>query len=131
MRYIQRMSKPPRQERPLHWVGSSKRDLLEFPEDAIDDFGYGLGVVQLGGQPPAAKPWKGEGPGVYELVEDVRGDTYRVAYTVRFAKAVYVLHCFQKKSPSGIRTARKDVELIHERLKLARQDYEVRYGQDE
>ena len=42
------MSKPPRQERPLHWVGSSKRDLLEFPEDAIDDFGYGLGVVQLG-----------------------------------------------------------------------------------
>ena len=45
IRYIQRMSKPPRQERPLHWVGSSKRDLLEFPEDAIDDFGYGLGVV--------------------------------------------------------------------------------------
>jgi phage-related protein len=115
----------------LHWVGSSKRDLLEFPADTIYDFGYGLGVVQLGGQPPAAKPWKGEGPGVYELVEDVRGDTYRVAYTVRFAKAVYVLHCFQKKSPSGIRTARKDIDLIHERLKLARQDYEVRYGHDE
>ena len=74
---------------------------------------------------------EGRRPWVYELVEDVRGDTYRVAYTVRFAKAVYVLHCFQKKSPSGIRTARKDVELIHERLKLARQDYEVRYGHDE
>jgi len=125
------MSKPPRHERPLHWVGSSKRDLLAFPEDAIDDFGYGLGVVQRGGHPPAAKPWKGEGPGVYELVEDVRGDTYRVAYTVRFAQAVYVLHCFQKKSPSGVRTARDDVERIHERLKLARQDYEVRYGRDE
>ncbi len=126
------MIKPPHhQERPLHWVASSKRDLLAFPEDAIDDFGYGLGVVQLGGQPPSAKPWKGEGPGVYELVEDVRGDTYRVAYTVRFAKAVYVLHCFQKKSPSGIRTARQDIDLIHERLKLARQDYEVRYGHDE
>jgi len=125
------MSKPPRRERPLHWVGSSKRDLLAFPADAVDDFGYGLGVVQLGGHPPAAKPWKGEGPGVYELVEDVRGDTYRVAYTVRFAQAVYVLHCFQKKSPSGVRTARDDVERIHERLKLARQDYEVRYGLDE
>jgi len=87
-------------------------------------------VVQLGGQPPSAKPWKVNGPGVYELIEDVRGDTYRVAYTVRFAKAVYVLHCFQKKSPSGIRTARQDIELIHERLKLARQDYEVRYGDD-
>ncbi|NDU91114.1 MAG: hypothetical protein G3I10_00585 [Ferrovum sp.] len=69
--------------------------------------------------PPSAKPWKGEGPGVFEIVEDHRGDAYRVAYTVRFAKAVYVLHCFQKKSPSGIRTARNDVDLIHEHLKMA------------
>ncbi len=124
------MTAPPRKERPLHWVGSAKRDLLDFPDDVIDEFGYSLGVVQLGGQPPAAKSWKGEGPGVFELVEDARGDTYRVAYTVRFAKAIYVLHCFQKKSPSGIRTARTDVELIHERLKLARDDYEVRYGKE-
>ena len=122
------MTSSPRKERPLHWVGSAKRDLLDFPDEVIDELGYSLGVVQLGGQPPAAKPWKGEGPGVFELVEDARGDTYRVAYTVRFAKAIYVLHCFQKKSPSGIRTARTDVELIHERLKLARDDYEVRYG---
>lgn len=57
-----------------------------------------------------------------------RGDTYRVAYTVRFEKAVYVLHCFQKKSPSGIRTAKTDVDLIHERLKAAQADYEARYG---
>jgi len=125
------MSKIPRSERPLHWVGSAKRDLLDFPGAVIDEFGYGLGVVQLGGQPPAAKPWKGEGAGVFELVEDFRGDTYRVAYTVRFAKAVYVLHCFQKKSPSGIRTAKTDVDLIHERLKLARKDYEVRYGKED
>jgi phage-related protein len=122
------MSTPHRTERPLHWVGSAKRDLLDFPEDAVDEFGYGLGVVQLGGQPLSAKPWKGEGGGVFELVEDFRGDTYRVAYTVRFAKAVYVLHCFQKKSPSGIRTAKTDIDLIHERLKTARNDYEVRYG---
>lgn len=65
---------------------------------------------------------------MFELVEDFRGDTYRVAYTVRFEKAVYVLHCFQKKSPSGIRTAKTDIDLIHERLKLARKDYEVRHG---
>ncbi|KAF0162918.1 MAG: hypothetical protein FD157_3584 [Rhodocyclaceae bacterium] len=65
---------------------------------------------------------------MFELVEDHRGDTYRMVYTVRFAKAVYVLHCFQKKSPSGIRTAKTDIDLIHERLKLARNDYEVRYG---
>jgi phage-related protein len=122
------MKTTPRHERPLHWVSSAKRDLLMFPENVIDDVGYSLGVVQLGGHPPAAKPWKGEGPGVFELVESFQGEAYRVAYTVRFAKAVYVLHCFQKKSPSGIRTAKSDVDLIHERLKVAREDYEVRYG---
>lgn len=124
------MSDSPRTERPLHWVGSAKRNLLDFPEEVVNEFGYGLGVVQMGGQPPTAKPWKGEGSGVFELVEDFRGGTYRVAYTVRFAKAVYVLHCFQKKSPSGIRTAKTDIDLIHERLKTARNDYEVRYGKE-
>ncbi len=119
------------QDKPLHWVGSAKKDLLAFPGEAVDDFGYALGVVQLGGIPPSAKPWKGEGPGVFEIVEDHRGDTYRVAYTVRFAKAVYVLHCFQKKSPSGIRTAKNDVDLIRERLKTAQMDYEARYGKDD
>ncbi len=68
---------------------------------------------------------------MFELVEDFRGDTYRVTYTVRFAKAIYVLHCFQKKSPSGIRTAKTDIELIHERLKTARNDYEARYGKED
>jgi len=125
------MSASLRRERPLHWVGSAKRDLLDFPEEVVDEFAYGLGVVQMGGHPPAAKPWKGEGSGVFELMEDFRGDTYRVAYTVRFAKAIYVLHCFQKKSPSGIRTAQPDVDLIHERLKAARNDYEVRYGKEQ
>jgi len=115
-------------EKPLHWVGSAKKDLLEFPEQVVDDFGYTLGVVQAGGTPPSAKPWKGEGPGVFELVEDWRGGTWRVAYTVRFEKAIYVLHCFQKKSPSGIRTAQTDVDLIRKRLKTASEDYEVRYG---
>lgn len=119
------------QEKPLHWIGSAKKDLLAFPGETMDDFGYALGVVQLGGTPPSAKPWKGEGAGVFEIVEDHRGDTYRVAYTVRFAKAVYVLHCFQKKSPSGIRTAKNDVDLIHERLKTAHADYEERYGKDD
>jgi phage-related protein len=52
-----------------------------------------------------------------------------IRYTVRFRKAVYVLHCFQKKSPSGIRTAQTDVELVRRRLKAAREDYEVRYGE--
>lgn len=124
------MTHRPSSEKPLHWVGSAKKDLLAFPTAVVDDMGYALGVVQLGATPPAAKPWKGEGPGVLELVEDHRGDTYRVAYTVRFAAAVYVLHCFQKKSPSGIRTAKADIDLIHARLRAAIEDYEVRYGKE-
>lgn len=124
------MAHRPSSEKPLHWVGSAKKDLLAFPAAVVDDMGYALGVVQLGSKPPAAKPWKGEGPGVFELVEDHRGDTYRVAYTVRFAAAVYVLHCFQKKSPSGVRTAKADIDLIHTRLRAAIEDYEVRYGKE-
>ncbi|NCP39605.1 MAG: hypothetical protein GW848_03740, partial [Rhodoferax sp.] len=105
----------------------AKKELLALPDQVIDDMGFALGVVQLGCTPPQAKPWKGEGPGVLELVENNRGDTFRAAYTVRFAKAVYVLHCFQKKSPSGIRTAQGDIDLIHDRLKLAEQHYKEHY----
>ena len=100
-------------DKPLHWVGSAKKDLLEFPADVKDDIGYALGVVQQGGMPPAAKHWKGEGAGVLEIVEDHRGDTFRVVYTIRFEQAIYVLHSFQKKSPSGVKTANIDVALIH------------------
>ncbi len=120
----------PSRERPLLWVGSSRADLLTFPGAVVDDFGYLLGVVQFGGMPPSAKPWKGKGPGVFELVEQARGDAYRVVFTVRFERAIYVLHCFQKKSPSGRRTANADIALIHRRLKAAREDHEVRYGQE-
>lgn len=73
-----------RTEKPLHWVGSSKKDLLALPPAVVDDFGYALGAVQMGATPPQAKPWKGEGSGVLE---------------------------------------QSDIDLIHERLKLARQHY--------
>src|SRR3954453_22355551 len=62
-------ARAPWSEKPLHWVGSSKRDLLGFPEQVVDNIGYALGLVQYGGYPPSAKPWKGLGPGVSEIVE--------------------------------------------------------------
>ena len=120
----------PREEKPLHWVGSAKKDLLGFPEQVMDDVGFALGVVQYGGHPPSAKPWKGLGPGVLEIVENDGSGTYRAVYTVRFRKAVYVLHAFQKKSPSGIRTAQTDVKLVATRLTAALRDYEERYGKE-
>ena len=119
-----------RGERPLFWTASSKDDLLAFPEAVIDEIGTALSVAQFGGKHPNAKPWRGEGSGVFEVVEDHRADTYRVVYTVKFESAVYVLHAFQKKSPSGIKTARKDVELIARRLNDAKADYEVRYARE-
>jgi phage-related protein len=115
-------------ERPLDWVGSSKREFLQFPEPVKDEMGNALGIAQFGGKHPAAKPWKGLGPGVFEVVEDHDGSTYRAIYTVRFRETVYVLHAFQKKSPKGIKTAQIDVDLVERRLKVARQDYEARHG---
>lgn len=77
---------------------------------------------------PRPSPGRVRDPGVFEIVEDHRGDTYRAIYTVRFESAIYVLHSFQKKSPSGIRTPRKDVGLVGRRLAEARMDFEARYG---
>ena len=119
----------PAEEKSLYWVGSAKKDLLEFPEIVVDNIGYALGVVQYGGHPPSAKPWKGLGPRVHEIVEGDWSGTFRAVYTVRFHKAVYVLHAFQKKSPSGVRTARRDINLIEERLEAAKEDYKARYGE--
>lgn len=123
--------KPTAGEKPLYWVGSSKRDLLEFPDAVKDGIGPPSVSPSLGGKHPVAKPWKGEGPGVLEIVEDYQGDAYRAVYTVRFEHAIYVLHAFQKKSPKGIKTATPDVELVRKRLKAAQQNYEESYGKSE
>ena len=112
--------------KPLKWVGSAKRDLDAMPEDVKDVFGHALDVAQAGGRHQDAKPLVGFGSaGVLEIVEDHRGGTYRAVYTVRFAGWIYVLHCFQKKSRSGTKTPREDLELVRARLAAARQDYEA------
>jgi phage-related protein len=120
---------PAANEKPLLWMGSSKRDLLMFPGWVIGEVGWALEIAQFGGRHPAAKPWKGAGPRVLEIVENFDSNTYRAVYTVRFALAVYVLHCFRKKSPTGIKTARLDIEMVHRRLAAAEVDYEAHYGQ--
>src|SRR5258707_9106295 len=103
--------------RPLRWVGSSKRDNL----------GFALFLVQTGQHPPSAKPLKGMGSGVVELVEQFDGDAYRAVYTVRFGEAVYVLHAFKKKSKTGIKTPQGDIDLIKRRLRDAEQDHAERF----
>jgi phage-related protein len=87
------------QPKPVRWVGSSKLDLSAFPEDVRRRVGGALWEAQVGHKAPYAKPLKGfGGAGVLEIVDDFDGDTFRAVYTVRFAKVVYVLHAFQKKS---------------------------------
>ncbi len=91
-----------------------------MPDAVQQVFGFALFHAQIGKMHPAAKPLKGFGSaGVVEIVEDSRGNTYRAVYTVRFAGAVYVLHCFEKKSKRGIETPKREMDLIRERLKEA------------
>jgi phage-related protein len=109
-------------EKTLIWVSSSKKDLLALPLAVRKFFGHALDFAQRGDQHDAAKPLKGFGSaGVLEVVEDDVGGTYRAVYTVKFVEAVFVLHCFQKKSKSGIATPKVDIEIIRKRLKVAEQ----------
>ena len=104
----------------LHWIGSSRKDIREMPEEVRDTFGFALFLAQQEQKHEQAKPLRGFGSaGVLEVVENDRDGTYRAVYSVRFAHAVYVLHCFQKKSPSGIATSQQDIDLIKARLKQA------------
>ena len=114
--------------KPLDFIGSSREDLREFPDEVKQDIGYALFEAQKGQKSEAAKSLKGfGGAGVLEIIERFDGDTYRAVYTVRFREVVYVLHCFQKKSKSGIKTPQQEIDLIQRRLKAAEEDYRARY----
>lgn len=115
------MSNEPRLK-PVIWVGSSRRDLREFPDLVKDHLGYALYIAQCGGKHRDAKTLTGfGGAGVVEIIKDYRGDAFRAVYTVRYAGAVYVLHAFQKKSKTGRQTPRRDMELVKQRLREAEQ----------
>jgi phage-related protein len=120
--------RPVQGEKRLYWIGSSLKDIARFPPPVQRSLGFALSAAQYGGKHPSVKPWKGQRPGILEVVKDHDGDTYRAIYTVRFTQAVYVLHAFQKKSPHGIATRQSDVALVRERLKVAQRDYEERHG---
>ena len=117
-------------ERPVIWAASSKKGLLAMPRPVVKEIGMAISAAQMGGKSPSAKPWKGERPGVLEIVSTFDSNAFRAVYTVKFQQAIYVLHCLQKKSPRGIKTAKADIDLIRDRLHWARQDYQQRYGQE-
>jgi phage-related protein len=105
---------------PLEFVGSSRGDLSDFPDDVKRCIGLALRTAQKGGKHPDAKPLKGfRGAGVLEIISDFDGNTFRAVYTVRLRGIIYVLHAFQKKSRKGIKTPLNEIEKIKSRLKDA------------
>ena len=110
--------------KPVVWIGGTRTDLASFPEDVRDGIGYALYTAQRGGKHADAKPLRVfGGAGILEIVEDHAGDTYRAAYTVGLAGRIYVLHVFQKKSKTGIKTPKPEIELIKSRLKRAEEEH--------
>ena len=111
-------SKPP-WLKPMLWMGDSLKVLRGFPAAVREEIGYALYLAQAGNRHLNAKPMKGLGPGVLEVVSDHRGDTYRAVYTLRLAGRIYVLHVFQKKSKRGVETPKSEIDLVKHRLKRA------------
>jgi phage-related protein len=106
------------------WIGSSKKDLRDMPEEVRSEFGHSLREIQKGKDPGNTKPLRHLGvSGVSEIVVDERQGTFRTVYTVEFRDVIAVLHVFQKKSKSGIATPKKEIDLILQRLKQARIEY--------
>lgn len=113
---------------------SSRKDLKKFPLSVRKAAGYAIWLAQKGDRHESTKILKGfGGAGVLEVVEDSVGSTFRVVYSVKFVRAVYVLHAFQKKSTKGIATPKPILDVVRDRLKWAEKDYEKRYpkGDDE
>jgi phage-related protein len=108
-------------------LGRATETSSAFPRRFSRRWVFALYLAQTGEKAGSAKPLKGfGGAGVLEIVEDHHGDTYRAVYTVRFETSVYVLHAFQKKSKTGIKIPKGDMDLIQRRLKAAQEDYESR-----
>ncbi len=111
--------------KPVVWVGSSRKDLRDFPEDAQDKIGTALQKVQYGSRPASIRTLSGfGGASVLEIRVNDDGNAYRAVYTVRFAEYIFVLHAFQKKSSHGIETAAQDIEMVQARLGLAETAYQ-------
>lgn len=108
-------------EKPVRWIGSTRKDLIKMPEDVRRTIGYVLGKVQNGDDDESIKSLTGRkefrGGKVREICEDENTNTYRSVFTIEHEEAVFVLHCFQKKAKRGRETPQEEIDTIIERLK--------------
>jgi phage-related protein len=101
------------------WLGNSKANLLDFPEEVRKLIGDELQLMQYGGMPQSAKPYRGLGSGVFEIALRYETNAYRTVVALQIGKKIYVLHAFQKKSKSGIKTPQSDKDVIRQRYNAA------------
>jgi phage-related protein len=103
--------------RQISWVKAALRDFEAFPVEVRRDAAQALSIAARGGKADTAKPFKGVGSGVFEIALRHRGDAFRVLYDVRIGDALWVIHAFQKKSKTGIKTPQIEIDLVYDRLK--------------
>lgn len=101
-------------DKEIRWVGSSYNDLLDFPQYPRREAGFQLGKVQAGLDPDDWKPFDDAGPGVREIRIREAAGIFRVMYVAKFEEAIYVLHCFQKKTEA---TAKRDKDIAETRYR--------------
>jgi phage-related protein len=106
-----------RNTRPISWLKGARKDFEDFPEGAQLDMARALTILAEGRMPDIAKPLTGFGSGVMELALKHSGDAFRVVYALQIGDDIWVLHAFQKKSKTGIKTPKREIDLIHDRLK--------------
>jgi phage-related protein len=107
--------------RQISWIKAALRDFDEFPVEVRMNAAQALSIAARGGKADTAKPFKGVGSGVFEIALRHRGDAFRVLYAVQIGDALWVIHAFQKKSKTGIKTPLIEIDLIRDRLKRLRE----------
>ncbi|MDT7043598.1 type II toxin-antitoxin system RelE/ParE family toxin [Candidatus Nitronereus thalassa] len=103
--------------RRISWIKAAQKAFLGFPLDAQDQILTALRLAATGRKADIAKPLKGFGSGILEVALAHRGDAYRTVYAVQFGDDLWVIHAFKKKSSQGIKTPKKDLDVIEERIK--------------
>jgi phage-related protein len=106
-----------RKTRPVSWIGAALRQFNTFPQPARSICLAALTIAAEGGKADVAKPMHGFGSGVFEIALPFQGDAFRVVYAVQLAEEIWVLHAFQKKSTQGVKTPKREIDLIGDRLK--------------
>jgi phage-related protein len=118
--FVKNIGYTPKQ-RPVIWLGKAKKNILGFPDEVKQLIGDQLQLIQFGGMPKDAKPFKGVGSGVIEIALKYDKEAYRCIQAVQLGKNIYVLHAFQKKAKKGIATPQHDVDLVKQRYKEAKE----------